>query len=202
MNGYVVIVFYLILCLYGKYKKFKVSLKKSLLRKYIISYNIIAMLMNMYVLYSRNIDILLLTKYIELNDTLIMLLRNSYKQITYTHMYHHCSSLLLVSMLRDNFDKRIETGVMMNGGTHMVLYMYYILSFGMRINKKKYLWWSYYLTHMHLTQFLYNTYNCMSMDTNISKIGLCHQISLFVLYGRFFYEREKRRLTTVDYFTM
>lgn len=195
MKNLVVIVLYLILCLYGKYKRFKVSLKKSLLRKYIISYNIIVMIMNMYVLYSRSIDVFLLTKYTELNDTIIMLLRNSYKQITYTHLYHHSSSLLFVSMLRENPDKRIEMGMMINGGIHMLLYMYYILSFGMRINKKKYLWWSYYLTHMHLTQFLYNTYNCMSMDTNLSKVGFWHQMSLFLLYGRFFYERDKRRRT-------
>lgn len=195
MKDYSVIVLYLILCLYGKYKKSKVSLQKSLLRKYIISYNIIVMIMNMYVLYSRSIDVFLLTKYIELNDTFIMLMRKSYRQVTYTHLYHHSSSLLLVSMLKDNPDKRIEMGIMMNGCIHMLLYMYYILSFGMRINKKKYLWWSYYLTHMHLTQFLYNTYSCMSMDTYLSLVGFLHQMSLFVLYGSFFYERDKRRRT-------
>ena len=187
-----VVCLYLVIFVYAKWRRPRIRVNRHRLRSYVILYNVVVVVMNTWVLCTQNVDRFMWAKCIELNDTLLMLLRGSYKQITYTHLYHHSTSVLFVSMLRDNMDERIRLGVLMNGGTHMLLYTYYLLSYGLRLDKKKYLWWSKYITHLHLTQFLLNTFNCISLDNVITRAGFVYQTSLLCLYGRFFYRKREK----------
>jgi len=142
-----------------------------------------------------------LTKYYEFMDTFIMVLRNSYRQITFLHVYHHISTALYTwYMLYDHPGGDYYLGPLLNSWVHIWMYTYYLLASMMsKENRKKYLWWSQYLTKMQIVQFGVNishsVYSLMYSPyrTPLYIIGFAHQLSFIVLFGHFYYQKYKKQ---------
>jgi len=132
-----------------------------------------------------------LQKYWEFIDTWIFLMRNTYRQVSILHLYHHSSITVIVGVfaLFDwSGDQYLAVGL--NSFVHVLMYShYFISSFGVDT------WWKPYLTSMQLIQFLLiagqyvwaymigdscNTYEFQ----RITMIG--YMISMLFLFGNFF----------------
>jgi len=94
------------------------------------------------------------SKVIEFLDTFFFVLRKKNKQISFLHVYHHCSMLLLQWSLVKFVPGAVSYfGPLCNCFIHSLMYAYYMLAaFGPHM--QKYLWWKKYLTRMQMYQFV------------------------------------------------
>ena len=88
------------------------------------------------------------SKYIELLDTLFIVLRRS--ELRFIHSYHHVTTMFIT------FFGLVTTGtgqwviILLNVWVHVIMYYYYLLiSVGVRD-----IWWKMYLTDVQLVQFV------------------------------------------------
>lgn len=90
-------------------------------------------------------------KFWEFLDTFIFLVRKSYRQVTFLHVYHHSSITLVVAMYA-MFDTSGDTllAVFLNSFVHVLMYGHYFLS-SIGIKNAP---WKAYLTSLQLIQFL------------------------------------------------
>ncbi|KAG9301898.1 hypothetical protein G9A89_004578 [Geosiphon pyriformis] len=90
------------------------------------------------------------SKIAEFTDTLIMVLKKNNHQITFLHVYHHCSIFAIwwfVTRIAPNGEAYFSAAL--NSAIHVVMYGYYLsttLSFPIRFIKR-------YITLMQMTQF-------------------------------------------------
>eukprot|EP00756_Hemistasia_phaeocysticola_P054899 Hpha_TRINITY_DN30816_c0_g1::TRINITY_DN30816_c0_g1_i1::g.155634::m.155634/K10249/ELOVL4; elongation of very long chain fatty acids protein 4 len=62
----------------------------------------------------------------ELTDTLVMMLRHSFRQVSPLHVYHHASLLLLAEAAHALFPMPVlRLGLAINAGIHTIMYLYY-----------------------------------------------------------------------------
>jgi len=94
------------------------------------------------------------SKFIELADTIIFILRKKQNQVSFLHVYHH-TNLVILSWLGCRFVPTGETYflAMLNSAVHVVMYFYYFMA-ALGDAYKPYLWWKRYLTQMQLIQFV------------------------------------------------
>lgn len=101
-----------------------------------------------------------ISKVFEFNDTLIMILRQKYSQVTVLHVYHHWSVTLMWFLnCRIYPGTFAATAAAFNSFIHVLMYLYYGVSTymqgadgaGSRWNP----WWKKYLTQLQLIQFTY-----------------------------------------------
>ena len=89
-------------------------------------------------------------KYWEFLDTFIFILRKSYRQVTFLHVYHHSSITIMVRLFLfayPNGDNCVP--VLLNSFVHMLMYTHYLCSImGFKC------WWRSYLTKLQLVQFV------------------------------------------------
>ena len=93
-------------------------------------------------------------KYWEYIDTFLFVLRKSFRQVTFLHVYHHSSVTAVVRLFLMTYpggDNCIL--VIANSFIHMLMYTHYLCS----VLKMK-CWWRSYLTKLQLIQFLIITY--------------------------------------------
>ena len=138
------------------------------------------------------------SKVIELLDTLFFILRKKNNQISFLHVYHHCT-MIINWWLGANYIAGGQSFfvAMANSFVHIFMYTYYALSaFGPHM--QKYLWWKRYLTTMQLTQFVAII---IHTSTNIVKnklldgcdypqgfnyIVVFYSFTLILLFGNFY----------------
>jgi len=143
------------------------------------------------------------SKIVEFLDTFFFILRKKNNQISFLHVYHHWSMLLLQwSMLKFIPGGASYFGPLCNSFIHAVMYTYYMLT-AVGPHMQKYLWWKRYLTKMQITQFLLIFGYCTSLIClNLKGIFLffswlkwTYMITLLILFGNFYikaYSKEKR----------
>ncbi|XP_017077179.1 elongation of very long chain fatty acids protein F [Drosophila eugracilis] len=96
----------------------------------------------------------LLNKVLDLMDTVFFVLRKSYKQITFLHIYHHVFMSLgsyLLTRYYGTGGHFIAVGLL-NSLVHTIMYFYYFISAEypqLRHN----IWWKKYLTLTQISQF-------------------------------------------------
>ncbi|CDJ43346.1 elongation of very long chain fatty acids 4 protein, putative [Eimeria tenella] len=68
-------------------------------------------------------------KYLDLLDTVFMIVRGNWRQVSFLHVYHH-SSVIYISWVNASvgFDGEIYYVVALNGLVHVVMYAYYLLA--------------------------------------------------------------------------
>lgn len=146
------------------------------------------------------------SKIIELLDTIFFMLRKKDNQVTFLHVYHHCT-MIWNWWLGANYipgGQSFFNGAI-NSMVHVVMYSYYGLStLGPRV--QPYLWWKKYITQLQLTQFvivlIHTSYNLfLEPDCAFPKVFLwmvfAYCISLLGLFGKFYMSAySKKRLTT------
>lgn len=102
----------------------------------------------------------MLTKAVDLFDTVIFVIRKKYMQITFLHVYHH-AFMVFITWFALKFDPSDHWGFMafMNCFVHSIMYIYYGIS-AMGPEFAKFLWWKKYLTifqlvSLHITVYLF-----------------------------------------------
>lgn len=89
-------------------------------------------------------------KYWEFLDTFIFILRKSYRQVTFLHVYHHSSITWMVRLFLHYYPGGSNcVPVILNSFVHMLMYTHYLCScLGFKC------WWRSYLTKLQLIQFI------------------------------------------------
>uniref|UniRef100_A0A3B4AUA7 Elongation of very long chain fatty acids protein n=1 Tax=Periophthalmus magnuspinnatus TaxID=409849 RepID=A0A3B4AUA7_9GOBI len=134
-----------------------------------------------------------ISKQIELSDTMFMILRKKHHQLSFLHVYHHCTmicnSWFLVKYVAGG---QSFFGCLLNSFVHIIMYLYYGLA-AIGPQMKKYLWWKKYLTVLQLVQFLmihlHTGYNLITncdypVGMNVMTLGYC--TSLTILFCNFY----------------
>ncbi|XP_077430665.1 very long chain fatty acid elongase 4-like isoform X1 [Vanacampus margaritifer] len=87
-----------------------------------------------------------ISKGIEYLDTVFFILRKKFSQVTFLHVYHHCTMFTLWWIgIKWVAGGQSFFGAHMNAAIHVLMYLYYgLASCGPKI--QKYLWWKKYLT--------------------------------------------------------
>eukprot|EP00735_Rhodelphis_limneticus_P015345 TRINITY_DN9573_c0_g1::TRINITY_DN9573_c0_g1_i1::g.12197::m.12197 TRINITY_DN9573_c0_g1::TRINITY_DN9573_c0_g1_i1::g.12197 ORF type:complete len:280 (-),score=70.06,sp/Q5M8U1/ELOV5_XENTR/33.10/3e-33,ELO/PF01151.13/2.9e-57 TRINITY_DN9573_c0_g1_i1:165-1004(-) len=134
-------------------------------------------------------------KFFEFMDTWFFILRKSFRQVTFLHVYHHASIAIVVGgLFSTDWAGDIYLPVMLNSFVHVLMYTHYFLT---SIGVKS--WWRQHLTSMQLTQFLLimfqsyyplffvNKEDCPGLATTRYALGT-YMITMLVLFGNFFYQ--------------
>lgn len=96
------------------------------------------------------------SKVLDFADTVFIIFGQKWKQLSFLHVYHHCTIFLIYWMnLRLNYDGDIYLTIVLNGAVHFVMYTYYFVALHTtKSGEKVEIWWKKYLTLFQLIQFL------------------------------------------------
>lgn len=139
------------------------------------------------------------SKVIELADTWFFILRKREKQITFLHVYHHCTMIWIwwsgVTYVAGGLS---FWNAILNCFVHTIMYLYYALSvLGPRV--QKFLWWKRYLTQLQLIQFVaifvhsvYNTLSDCRFTKAFTAAAALYSTSLLLLFANFYIKSYRR----------
>jgi len=130
-------------------------------------------------------------KFWEFLDTWFFLLRMSFRQVTFLHVFHHCSINIVVGLILPfDFNGDMYLPILLNAFVHVLMYSHYLVSaIGLPTP------WKPYLTSMQLVQFcLIAVQSAVSLHHG-SRCGapyfakvimVTYMMSMLVLFGHFF----------------
>lgn len=148
-----------------------------------------------------------LSKVLDFLDTVFMVVKGNWRQVSFLHVYHHSSIFLIYWLiLNGGYDGDIYFTIVANGFIHFVMYSYYLattLNVQVPIALKK------LVTNMQLVQFACMIFQALVIllndqceyPTNITWLYLTYIISMFVLFSQFkrkTYKSRKNRLEKND----
>ncbi|XP_030573105.1 elongation of very long chain fatty acids protein F-like [Drosophila novamexicana] len=137
-----------------------------------------------------------INKILDLLDTIFFVLRKSYKQISFLHVYHHMMMVIGCYLVMRFYGTggHFNALGMINSLVHTVMYFYYFLSAhypGVKAN----IWWKKYITITQLIQFvalfLYTTYvlifakNCR-FPSSLLLIQIVQAVIMMYMFGNFY----------------
>jgi len=139
------------------------------------------------------------SKILEFGDTFIMILRKSFEQVSFLHVYHH-ATIFLIWWLNVRYSPSGDAYLapVFNSFVHCFMYGYYLLStFGWNV------WWKKYLTQLQLLQFVVFVlegvinlaFDCATNKTLIV-INTLYAFSLFSLFASFYKRSYTKKETT------
>ncbi|XP_062125635.1 elongation of very long chain fatty acids protein F-like [Drosophila sulfurigaster albostrigata] len=103
-----------------------------------------------------------INKFIDLLDTVFIVLRKNYKQITALHLLHHLympiSGYFIIRF--NGFGGHIIVTGILNLFVHIIMYSYYYFA-SQRPNIKRNLWWKQYITILQMVQFVIIFVHCI-----------------------------------------
>jgi len=96
-----------------------------------------------------------INKIIDLLDTIFFVLRKSYKQITFLHVFHHSYMVSSIYWLVRFYGcgGQFLTVALANTFIHTVMYFYYMIS-AIYTGLKASLWWKKHITEIQIIQFI------------------------------------------------
>jgi len=136
-----------------------------------------------------------ISKTLEFNDTVIMLFRHSFSQVTFLHWYHH-ASVFVMWWFNVAFYPGGEAwpSAWLNSFVHVWMYSYYLVSsFGYQV------WWKKYITQLQIGQLgLFVIQGISLLFTGAQEfrfIGLINGAYAFTLWALFmnFYVQSYRK---------
>ncbi|RUS85134.1 hypothetical protein EGW08_007098 [Elysia chlorotica] len=144
------------------------------------------------------------SKVIELLDTVFFILRKKNNQVTFLHVYHHSTMMIIcwyVAKYIPGGEKFYNGGF--NSLVHVFMYSYYGLA-AMGPGMQKYLWWKRYLTEFQLLQFMcVNIRAIGSFFTGpceyprwVNVFALFYSTSLLCLFLNFYRKSYKKKSST------
>jgi len=133
-------------------------------------------------------------KYWEFCDTWFFILRKSTRQVTFLHLYHHCSiTWLCAIVLPYDYSGDMYLPALLNSIVHVLMYSHYLATI-LGVNS----WWRHYLTSLQLIQFALifsqNSYSlwkgseCGSPDF-CKLVMMMYMFSMLLLFGNFYVKR-------------
>lgn len=133
----------------------------------------------------------------EFADTYIMMLKQNYRQVSFLHVFHH-SSIVLIWTLALNVAPGGDSyfGVVQNSGVHVIMYLYYMLNlvYGEGSAVRKFLQANKFLiTYLQLFQFVMNLAQCIYQlfiadepyNRDCMRVHLAYMIILIALFSNF-----------------
>jgi elongation of very long chain fatty acids protein 4 len=143
-------------------------------------------------------------------DTIFIVLGKKWKQLSFLHVYHHFS-VLLICWLQLNvlYDGDIYLFIMLNAFIHTVMYSYYLICMHTKdptTGKSLPIWWKSSLTIMQMIQFMTLMVSgiyayakqCDGHNQRISTVCVCYTGTLLLLFAFFFvasYGKPKKKKT-------
>jgi len=131
-------------------------------------------------------------------DTAFIIMAQKWKQLTFLHVYHHFS-VLLICWLQLNlfYDGDIFLFIMLNAFIHTVMYSYYFICMhtkDRKTGKSLPIWWKSYLTMMQMIQFVTlmssgiyaYTNHCKGYNHMVSSLLVWYTATLLFLFALFF----------------
>ncbi|OWF34562.1 elongation of very long chain fatty acids protein 5-like [Mizuhopecten yessoensis] len=128
-----------------------------------------------------------ITKLVELLDTVFMMLRHRRRQISFLHVYHHCSMLLLSDVSYNLYPwPCIAFYLAINCFVHIVLYLYYGLS---ATFPDKSFPWKKHITQLQLLQFFIGFVHATigHIYHGFCIYGIFYGMSMTILFSNFYY---------------
>lgn len=133
-----------------------------------------------------------ISKIFEFFDTVWMVLRKKNNQISFLHVFHHASMLLIEWIVFPSIPGgQSWFGAGLNSVVHIFMYFYYALSAVPSLRNA--LWWKKYLTYFQLVQFILTTTHTLQgiiSGCNFPIWGQYLQASfcvmMFILFSNFF----------------
>ena len=133
-------------------------------------------------------------KFWEFMDTWFFILRKSFRQVTFLHLFHHSSITIVVgTILPRAFSGDMYLPIILNAFVHVLMYSHYLVTaLGIRS------WWRPYLTSLQLIQFiLISTQSIMAWNAgplcgvpDYGKLILvAYMFSMLYLFSQFFVRR-------------
>lgn len=149
----------------------------------------------------------MISKFVDLLDTVFFVLRKRQQQITLLHFYHH-TSVALFSWITIRLCAVCKPAVpfaLINSFLHVLMYSYYGLS-ALGPSVRPYLWWKRYLTALQIAQFLpllAHALYFISTQQGYSPFytvnAVANPIVYIVLYSRFYRNRYSSSISkTID----
>jgi len=135
------------------------------------------------------LHIFYLSKILDFCDTLFIVLRKKWRQLSFLHVYHHTSIFLVYWLnLLAGYDGDIYLTIVLNSFVHLVMYSYYFLT---TIGYNA--WWKNYITLLQMGQFILMNVQAIYIllfgcpyPRNITTLYLIYIISLFLLFQNFY----------------
>ena len=130
-----------------------------------------------------------LSKALDFSDTVFMVLRKKWDQLTFLHCYHHGLMFIIWwSAVKYAAGGNAVVGPIMNTFIHFTMYMYYLAStFGVKIPGKR------YLTQMQMTQlFILLQHSAITVISDCAYphwtqyTQLSFMVTLLILFGNFY----------------
>jgi len=131
-------------------------------------------------------------KFWEFFDTWFFILRKSFRQVTFLHVFHHCSICLVVGLIIPfDFNGDMYLPILLNAVVHVLMYSHYLVS-ALGLSTP----WKPYLTSMQLLQFItIAVQSGMSLSRGDScgspyfakVLMVVYMGSMLVLFGNFFF---------------
>uniref|UniRef100_M4BSZ2 Elongation of fatty acids protein n=1 Tax=Hyaloperonospora arabidopsidis (strain Emoy2) TaxID=559515 RepID=M4BSZ2_HYAAE len=131
-----------------------------------------------------------LSKVLDFCDTFFIVMGKKWKQLSVLHVYHHVTVFFCYwANFRTSYDGDLYMTIVLNGGVHAIMYMYYFVS-----SHTREIWWKPYLTMVQMIQFLLMnaqgylmvSRSCPGMPYKIAVMYLIYVQSLFWLFMNFF----------------
>lgn len=131
-----------------------------------------------------------ISKILDFMDTIFIILKKSWRQLSFLHIYHHCTIFLFYWLnVNAGYDGDVYVTVVLNGFIHTVMYTYYFVSM-----HTKDIWWKKYLTLMQMIQFVCMTSQavyllatgCTNYPPRIVVVYAGYILSLLLLFAKFY----------------
>merc|ERR1719389_53497 len=130
-------------------------------------------------------------KFWEFLDTFFFILRKSFRQVTFLHIFHHCSINIVIGLiLPHDYNGDMYLPILLNAIVHVLMYSHYLVT-ALGMNS----WWKQWLTSLQLLQFClicaqsgmayYKGPDCGSPDF-AKALMIAYMGSMLALFGRFF----------------
>ena len=129
-----------------------------------------------------------LTKIYELLDTVFMILRHKERQISFLHVYHHSSMIILSDIIYHMYPyPAFAIYLALNSVVHVLLYAYYGLSAVSPGNPPK---WKKFLTRFQIIQFLIDLVHAVIgyLYHGFCIYGIFYCITMITLFSNFYYK--------------
>lgn len=129
-----------------------------------------------------------ITKILELLDTVFMILRHRQRQISFLHVYHHSSMLLLADACYHLYPwPAMATYLATNSFVHVILYMYYCLTASF---PNKSFSWRKYITQLQILQFFVLFVHAAHgyLNHGFCVYGLFYGVTMTSLFANFYYK--------------
>uniref|UniRef100_W5NKC3 Elongation of very long chain fatty acids protein 4 n=1 Tax=Lepisosteus oculatus TaxID=7918 RepID=W5NKC3_LEPOC len=135
------------------------------------------------------------SKGVEYLDTVFFILRKKFNQVSFLHVYHHCTMFTLWWIgIKWVAGGQSFFGAHMNAFIHVIMYLYYgLAACGPKI--QKYLWWKKYLTIIQMIQFhvtIGHTALSLYIDCPFPKwmhwALIAYAVTFIVLFANFYYQ--------------